>query len=106
MPILERDPESKIEGAKAMTRTNDRTRKGGKKSGSKSAKKGAVISPDRGPTPIFVSYIYDFVGTDTGTGMAGDGGGRPGTIGGPIDDREPMYTVYTYPFLPPTGPDI
>lgn len=87
-----------------MARTNDKTKKAGKKGGSKSPKKGTVIKPDLSPNPIFVSYIYDFVGT--ATGMAGDGSGRPGTIGGPIEDREPMYTVFTYPFLPPMGEDI
>jgi hypothetical protein len=61
---------------------------------------------DRGPTPIFVSYIYDFVETDQGLG--GDGGGRPGTLGGPIGQQTPKYKVFTYPFIPAANlaPDI
>lgn len=86
-----------------MKRINDKKKKAAKKTG---ATETGTIPADLSPSPIFVSYIYDFVKTETGTGISGDGGGRPGTIGGPIDNREPMYTVYTYPFLPPTGPSI
>lgn len=54
------------------------------------------------PDPIFESFIYDFVKP----GLAGDGGGRPGTIGGPIGGKDPVFRVLTYPFLPHQAPDI
>jgi hypothetical protein len=56
------------------------------------------------PTPIFVSFVYDFVKMDPDLG--GDGGGRPGTIGGPISKQDPKYKVYTYQYLPPVGENI
>ena len=49
-------------------------------------------------TPILVSYIYDFMPGDQG--LAGDGGGRPGTLGGPLGDRVPKFKVFTYPYIP------
>jgi hypothetical protein len=88
-----------------MKRISDKKKKAAKKIGSGSTETG-TIPADVSPAPIFVSYIYDFVKTETETGLSGDGGGRPGTIGGPIENREPMYIVYTYPFLPPMGPPI
>ena len=61
---------------------------------------------DPGPSPILESFIYDFVGTETITTLAGEPTGRPGTIGGPINNRLPKYRVFTYPFIPPRGPNI
>ena len=61
---------------------------------------------DTSPSPIFESFIYDFVGTETITTLAGEPTGRPGTIGGPINNRPPKYRVFTYPFIPPRGQDI
>jgi hypothetical protein len=49
--------------------------------------------------PIFVSYIYDFEATKDA--MGGEGGGRPGMLGGPIGEVEPKFTVFTYQYLPP-----
>lgn len=52
--------------------------------------------------PIFESFIYDF----DEAAFAGDGSGRPGTIGGPIGGQNPRFRVLTYPFLPPSPPAI
>lgn len=57
-----------------------------------------------GPTPIFVSFLYDFMKGDADLG--GDGGGRPGTLGGSISGQEPKYKIYTYQYLPPVGENI
>ena len=66
--------------------------------------------PRKGPTnpsesgsdvdipPISVSYIYDFEEGDMG--LAGDGGGRPGTLGAPLGNRKPKFKVFTYPYIP------
>ena len=57
--------------------------------------------------PIFVSYIYDFEGTEPPqTTLSGDGTGKPGTIGGPINEHPPRFRVFTYPFIPFQGDDI
>ena len=60
-------------------------------------------SQNEGPTPIFESFIYEIVKTNTGLG--GDTG-KPGTLGGAIGGQEPKYRVLTYPFIPPQVPDI
>jgi hypothetical protein len=57
---------------------------------------------DTGPDPIFESYIYEF----TNSGLGGDPGGRPGTIGGPVSGQDPKYRVLTYPFIPRQAPNI
>ncbi|HEV8427524.1 MAG TPA: hypothetical protein VGQ41_06400 [Pyrinomonadaceae bacterium] len=59
---------------------------------------------DKGPTPIFVSFIYDFVKEEPILG--GEGGGRPGTLGGPVGERDPKFKVFTYQFVPMPAPDI
>jgi hypothetical protein len=59
-------------------------------------------SPKVVPTPIFESFIYDFVKM----GLGGDGTGKPGTIGGPIGGQDPKFRVLTYPFMPPQVEDI
>ena len=56
------------------------------------------------PTPIFVSFIYDFVKTETH--LAGDPGGKPGTLGGPIGGQEPKFKVFTYQFMPMPAENI
>ena len=71
-------------------------------SGSSPAKKGSRLDLD----PIFVSYIYDFVGTEPQTALSGDGTGKPGTICGPINEHPPKFRVFTYPFIPFRGDDI
>lgn len=89
-----------------MTENNDTNAEGVTDAG----ETGSGLSPagsgsrDQDPAPIFVSFIYDFVRTETGLG--GDSGGRPGTIGGPIRDQDPKYKVFTYPFIPTRGPNI
>ena len=67
--------------------------------------KGKTVPPSatldshgQGPTPIFVSFIYDFVKADPALG--GDGSGRPGTIGGPVGEQEPRFKVFTYQHTP------
>lgn len=68
-----------------------------------SASTGTTTGPHQmAPAPIFESFIYEFVKT----GLGGEVGGRPGTIGGPIGGQDPKYRVLTYPFLPPPVPDI
>jgi len=61
-------------------------------------------SLNAGPAPIFVSFIYDFVKADHTLG--GDGGGRPGTIGGAVGGQEPKFKVFTYPHVPMPAPNI
>ena len=75
-----------------MGKTTDR--KGPRKGPSPSNGSGS----DNDLTPISVSYIYDFQEGDMG--LAGDGGGRPGTLGGPLGERIPRYKVFTYPYIP------
>jgi hypothetical protein len=54
---------------------------------------------DNGPVPIFVSYMYDFEATKDA--MGGDGPGRPGSLGGPIGEEKPKFTVLIYQYVPP-----
>jgi hypothetical protein len=58
-----------------------------------------------GPMPIFESYVYDFI-KPTGNDMSGEGGGRPGQIGGPVAKQDPKYRVLTYQYIEPKPPDI
>jgi len=60
---------------------------------------------NKGPLPIFESFIYDFV-KPPGNEMSGEGGGRPGQIGGPVAGQDPRYRVLTYQYIEPKPPDI
>jgi len=57
-----------------------------------------------GPDPIFVSFIYDFVKTETT--VSGEPGGKPGTLGGPLGEQEPRFKVFTYQYMATPAPNI
>ena len=59
---------------------------------------------DDSPAPIFVSFIYDFMKTEST--LSGEPGGKAGTLGGPINGKDPVFKVFTYPFIPTRGEDI
>jgi len=61
-------------------------------------------SNNESPAPIFVSFIYDFIKTETL--LAGDSGGKPGTLGGPVGGQEPKFKVFTYQYVPMPAPNI
>jgi hypothetical protein len=87
-----------------MRQTNDTNSEAATPSAS--AGKSAAAPSPTGPgsqdmAPIFESFVYEFFNTGLGGGV-----GRPGTIGGPIDEQMPKYRVLTYPFLPRQVPDI
>ena len=60
---------------------------------------GSTLGSGKEPNPIFVHKIFSFV--PGAQGMGGGGGGHS-TLGGPPTDRDPVFVVYTYPFVPPT----
>jgi hypothetical protein len=53
---------------------------------------------NKGPVPIFESYLYDFEKTKDKLG--GEGGGRPGSLGGAIGEESPKYRMLIYQFIP------
>ena len=68
----------------------------------KTRAKGATAMPDdknKNRVPIFESYLYDFEATKDALG--GEGGGRPGMLGGPVGGENPKFRMFVYQFIPP-----
>jgi hypothetical protein len=62
---------------------------------------GSTLGSAREPLPMFVHKIFSFI--PDSQGLAG-GGGSHSTLGGAPTDRDPVFVVYTYPFVPSTPP--
>jgi hypothetical protein len=60
---------------------------------------------NKNAVPIFESYVYDFIEAPE-EGLAGDPGGRPGSLGGPVAGQNPKFMVFTYQYIPPDPPEI